>query len=374
MVLMMAMHIIPPLRMHLIQTIASSCRDAQLHSVAFALRILGENVVPQLLTRLISVSDELTYGGYPEVASIGFRIGLEHGNNDNLEAQFLDGVKRQRGRPLKALSALAADDVAILGIADGLAKISRAHDIDEIDASKKWLLELIDSLPEKRIWTSRARDLAGDLLDDRGRLRISPAFEPCSAGALEISMRDVWTQQFSQAAALSVDIYEEFFSTLLRHEPPDVGQLEEAAVWLRAIDLLTKQTSEALFPKSEHEREAFTLLSAIKAKLDARAERQAKRDIWLAVILLTAVWCTLGLLIYFLTWTVMEPWTYVIGIPITAGSYFYFAITQRELSLRGIYEQLIGSKRLRLYTEAGFESEIYGRLTQSTKALVEKRE
>jgi len=100
-------------------------------------------------------------------------------------------------------------------------------------------------------------------------------------------------------------------------------------------------------------------LNEIKTQLDKRAKQKAHRILWYALCALIIVWIALAILTYFLTWEVMEPWTYFIGGGATLISIAYFVITLKEFSPRAIYEQLIVSEQNRLYQEAGFDVEKY---------------
>jgi len=117
--------------------------------------------------------------------------------------------------------------------------------------------------------------------------------------------------------------------------------------------------TDALEPR---DTELLEIMTRMKIKLDSNSEKFAKRCLLANLVLLLAVGAALGYLIYKFTWDKMEPWTYLIGFLALVGSYGYFAITQRESSPKAIYEHLVESKKLKNYTNAGFDLEKYRKL------------
>jgi hypothetical protein len=105
--------------------------------------------------------------------------------------------------------------------------------------------------------------------------------------------------------------------------------------------------------------EMATELTGIKAKLDLKANDYAKRVLWLYLSTLITLWVSLVLLTIKFGWNVIEPWTYFIGLSLTVCSYAYFAITQKEISPKGIFDQIAQSKTEKIYQEYGFNSEKY---------------
>lgn len=101
--------------------------ECQLHSLAFALRVCDDSLAAE--TGLIAVLDNFTgdtvYGGFPEVAGLGYILAINKCRSEELELCFLDGIKRQESRAEKALESLSLDDVALLGFADGLKAIRK---------------------------------------------------------------------------------------------------------------------------------------------------------------------------------------------------------------------------------------------------------
>jgi AAA+ ATPase superfamily predicted ATPase len=111
-------------------------------------------------------------------------------------------------------------------------------------------------------------------------------------------------------------------------------------------------------------RDAVTELAEIKAELDRSAQEYAKRSLWLYFGILAAMWLGLVILTGQFGWNKMEPWTFFIGGGVTLGSYTYFVITQRELSPNAIYDQIVESKKRKIYQASGFDLERYERLVK----------
>lgn len=107
-------------------------------------------------------------------------------------------------------------------------------------------------------------------------------------------------------------------------------------------------------------------LTKIKKQLDSNAHKFAQRSLWIYLLVLTCVWIVLAVLTYRLGWSLMEPWTYFIGGTVTLGSYLYFAVTKREVSPVTIYDQIVESRKQKIYQDSGFNIAKYEKLI-STK-------
>jgi len=106
--------------------------------------------------------------------------------------------------------------------------------------------------------------------------------------------------------------------------------------------------------KNDSENQSLSL-AKLKAVLDKDAERKVKTKVWLFVIVTVLFWLLIMFLVWRLGWDVMEPWTYVIGIPILLIEYLYFALTQQQLSPQAIYEQLLKTEKQKKYRHYGLE-------------------
>lgn len=110
---------------------------------------------------------------------------------------------------------------------------------------------------------------------------------------------------------------------------------------------------------TEHEKndpEDHSLsLAKLKDVLDKDAEKKVKQKVWLFVVVTVSFWLLIIFLVWRLGWDVMEPWTYVIGIPILLIEYLYFAFTQQQLSPQAIYEQLLKTEKQKKYRHYGLK-------------------
>ena len=128
--------------------------------------------------------------------------------------------------------------------------------------------------------------------------------------------------------------------------------------------------------KTDHEQDvgyniALVRLTKIKQQLDLKARRYARQSTWLFVVTLIVLWSSLAVLIYYLGWDIMEPWTYLIGIGASVGGYLYFAVTNREISPKEILDHMIETKRMKIYKEAGFDIQEYQSLLENPNSLSE---
>jgi hypothetical protein len=333
------------------------------HSTALAIRILGPEYVSEIPIHLENECPDATdYGGYPELAGLGFRLGIDHPITPNEKTRFLAGLQRLQSRSNRALDSFSIDDVAVLGLADGLAKLTDEEDPGrKTSEAREWLVAIVDRHSQRRIWTSRLRDLAGDLLDGRGRLRTLPSCDDTSTRALEISLRYVWQEQYSQVPPPSWSDCESLFKELLSI-PIDTGDLEKAVAWLKCIDLLFDQSCARLFPRTDRERVAVDMLTAIKARLDQRAERQTRLCMWLFVGFVLIASVVLFILNQQWGWDVTEPQTYFLGIVLGLASLVYFAITGREFSPRAFYERILESRKQHLYKSVNLDRKQYNKI------------
>jgi len=181
-----------------------------LESKAFALRVLGSAAAGQVLGAeqsefdLSATPEAMAYEGYPRLAYLGFGIGSADNPSTQAVQAFIAGLGCLRQRSEASLGAFIADDVAILGIADGIAGVARSsgHTTPDLEAAREWLKGIIDLSPAPAQWSARMRALAGDLLDGRGRLKVSPDKGEFDALALELVLRDTWPHAFSGVAFL----------------------------------------------------------------------------------------------------------------------------------------------------------------------------
>lgn len=236
-------------------TVTDSWALASDTSIGFALAVLtsfaGLVPVPEIL------HGDLAYGGIPAVARTGFQASSS-GSFDPL--LFLQAVDRIRGRPKNGRDQLGDDDIALLGIANGLSKCDGVDGAQ--DERKRWLLAIIAETGHAPTWTQRARQLAGDLLDGAGRLRADPAMD-VNARTLDLILRNSWPQAYGRTSLIGPDERREILAVLLSSELPPDGELERSAVWLVAFRLLVQNMATDLVPDYN------TLVEALKTTQSA---------------------------------------------------------------------------------------------------------
>ena len=238
-------------RAHLERVARSSLGGARPHSQGFARRILGREDVDNddgTSARASSVIlDRAHYGGYPEVARVGFFLGGRL--RSDVAGSFLDDylavLERFSKRAGAGVSEFAQDDVAVLGVADGISRIV-SWEKQDAQRLRDWLLDLVDGHRASGAWSARARDLAADLLDGRGRVRVKVGRASPDEGALDLCLREAWPQAFLGAPFPDEGARQQLLERLLRDRTPDVGDLERASIWLRSLDLLVRQASQSM--------------------------------------------------------------------------------------------------------------------------------
>jgi len=344
--------------------IRDSIVASQLHSLAFAFRICdgGIAVEAELTTVLDIFTGDTVYGGFPEVASLGYKLAASKTRSEVLELCFLDSIKRQKSRSEKALEALSLDDVALLGFADGITAVRRYYPESEMNQIQDWLLDLINKEPKRNIWTSRLRDLAGDLLDKRGRLKVPPSWDNINSATAELVLRASWPDEFVNVELPPHNVYKKIFASLMKNGVPNVEQVEEIVVWLRGFDLLVEQNTESLFPHSENEKIAVSMLEAIKEKIDLLAHRNTRIRIAFGLLIIIPVWTGLFLVKESLPKVLQDRFDFLVGFVSLIGAYLYYALTQREINPKEIYSQIYEKQKLILYRKLGFDVEKYNKL------------
>jgi Mitochondrial calcium uniporter len=355
---MIEQQIISSQRILLITHIKRMLAESEPHSAAFVLRILHNDSSlnlqnPNLIDTLAS---DVAYEGFPGVSGLGYMLGTEDLILQIHAASFLNGVGRLVIRSEAAIKNLAVDDVAILGLAIGLS-IVKHRELEGIDAAQKWLIDIIDITPRTRLWSHRLRELAGDLLDCKGRLRVSIDQDDIDAKALEVVLRSTWPDEYEQVTSPSDKYYVRLLQELLSVRPQEGDEVEKVAVWLKALDLTVQYLTAASLPA--YDRVALSNLETIKDTLDRKAIRRTRFILWLSFIIFLIVSIILALLVYYLTWSVIEPWIFVIGLLVGVCEYGYFVVTLRELNPANFFEQLEIKQRQKLYNEFGFDSAAY---------------
>jgi len=187
-------------------------------------------------------SGDLDYGGIPALAHSGY---LAAGRTNFDGTPFIRAVDRLRGRAKAGRDQLRPDDLALLGIATGIAA---AGDTDGLSAERrKWLLDIANEVADPNAWSIRERQLAADLLDGAGRLRADPQGS-ADTMASDLVLREYWPGAFASVPPISAERRQDLMAALLSSANPAQGELERAAIWLAALDLLVRRMSTELVP------------------------------------------------------------------------------------------------------------------------------
>ena len=198
---------------------------------------------------------DLAYGGIPSLALLGFRMGSAAAAGiptPGEASDFIAAVERLRGRPSKVQADLCNDDVALLGIADGIAAMvaqagGNSHHAPLREAVD-WLVGLGDCSGAVPSWSRRVGWVAAELLDPRGRLRVEVAVDDPESMALDLCLRRGWTSAFKDAGQLAGELRRNLMVSLLTLPSPPPGDLVRAAVWTFALSALTYEAVAVLVP------------------------------------------------------------------------------------------------------------------------------
>jgi len=343
-----------------------SLNDLEPHIFAFIHKIFSSNkeltdVLHKEIKRISEQESIVVYGGYQNVAFLGFVISSEIPYPDNFSKLFIDGLIRLIGRSGSGIDLIKSDDIALLGIIIGLTKI----DIESIQIqsqvleAQNWLINII-ATSNGHNWTSRLRDLAGDLLDQKGRLRTSPDTSDLLVCALEIVIRKFWKSQFLPGEKLTKEFYIEFIQKLLLAHENTFNEPEKTTVCLQAIDILTNEIAETFFDKPN--KAAVNLLGKIKSKIEITARRQARILQIIPFSIMLIIYGILIALVFKKTWDVMEQWTFIVGIGILVIEHLIFIATLQEINPKAIYEKLLEYRTKQLLKKFDFNLNEYEEL------------
>jgi hypothetical protein len=215
-----------------------------LHTDAWLLRVLPPTEAVTFMTPVqmgtLTEFGDVSYAGLPRVAALGYLLGdISTTPMASMVHAFQEGMSRLMQRP-GTKRALATDDVALLGISDGLLRINNLG--GDIAVAREWVISLVNEGTAPR-WTERMRTLAGELLDPRGRLLVLPSQNSVDDLALDLSLRAAWPAAF-QSVPLPPFQAEELLRTLIIEQAPD--ESERSAAWLRCIDILIRKAARDL--------------------------------------------------------------------------------------------------------------------------------
>jgi len=251
------------------------------HSDAFVLRILGVSAIREIVGNVdidsAIDSEKIPYQGFPAVAALGFLIAGGVLVSDEASAAFLMGVERLSTRPIASLATFLADDVALLGVTDGLVALTgRAQTSDRVAPLRLWLAGLLDRPPDAPGWSMRMRILAADLLDQRGRLQVASDDTDANVLALEYTLQSTWARAFIKTPAVDEQRRNRLLQELVTYAAPQSGDLERGAVWVKALDVLIDDACRSLTPSVS---DTVRILQSVQAALrrwkwEANARRQ----------------------------------------------------------------------------------------------------
>lgn len=197
--------------------------------------------------------DAARFEGYPALARAGYVLAgrtVETAGDDHAD-RFLHCIEQQRGRPQERQAELAGDSVALLGITDGLravSRISNTHAERQQDA-QTWVRTLLAQQGGTDAGLVRARLLAGDLLEDRGRFGrdLARSDDPRIA-AFDLCLWRSWPDEFRNMQLPDAARRRDLFKALLTARPPATGEVLTAASWLCALDVLTGEIAATAVP------------------------------------------------------------------------------------------------------------------------------
>lgn len=236
------------------------------HIDAFAVRLLGMPTIHRIAPcfRLEPQIDAsaLRYGGFPQIACLGFASAIddlpyEAGN------EFVDGIRSLRSRPRRSRNDFMSDDIAVLGVAEGLARVPKGSQPGLEDLCE-WVSGVADQRPTGEQWPVRLRALAADILDGRGRLRTTATGDNPDSMGLEIALHCAYPHMFVSTPTPSEDELGKLLRSLISDPAPSLGELDRAAVWLAAVDNLVDLASGSLLPTTS---DCVRLLSSVQHAL-----------------------------------------------------------------------------------------------------------
>lgn len=233
--------------------VRESFGNASSQSKAFSLRLFAtdsgseRSSLPkfEFSTRLQNVQ----YEGFPGLAYLGFGIGaLAEVRSDNpVVVEFIKALQQFRKSPKDRLKHFFTDEISVLGVTDGVARLRGANLLDD-DSICTWLVSAIDAETSVSHSSRRVLALAADLLDARGRLRTQIPTDNSDLVALDLCLRRVWAPAFQVAPSPPRDLQEVTLRNLLVEALPSVGELDRATIWLLAISALVEGVASALIP------------------------------------------------------------------------------------------------------------------------------
>lgn len=237
---------------------------ASRQSHGLVLRLLHMSLPPDDLLRRPFDTDgalsALSYEGYPPIAYLGFAIGAGAADAQ-AKAQFAERLRSMIERDGTSLSALIADDAALLGVADGLSSL-------EGEASGDLAVGLANAASAAS-GMGRLRALALDLIEPRGRLSVRVGTDSLNAATTDLALRRPWPRAYESVPPLANDERVRLLARVVSEPAPGPGDLERASAWLVALDSLVSEAASGAVPTT---RDVVRLLN--------RTQGAMKRWVW----------------------------------------------------------------------------------------------
>lgn len=123
--------------------------------------------------------------------------------------------------------------------------------------------------------------------------------------------------------------------------------------------------SEAAVPPDTSVRDgaiALDMIHSVRRRIDKKAERDVRRLLLLAAVVVVTVWAFLAAFAEGLGMNMLRPFFYSFGVLFAVMVYAYFLATLREPGPKAIYTHLVESRKKKLYRELGFDLYIYEQL------------
>lgn len=264
----------------------SRAQDLEPHSVAFALRIL-ESIDDELCRSLsaetaLPTEEEIRYGGFPRLAQLGFSLRRGFSSSQSTDL-FLIGVRKLMSRTERGLEQLNSDDIALLGIANGLAHVAQSG-APELKELQSWMVAQIESAMPSANWTNRARALAGDLTDNRGRLKVLPSIDSTDIWAADVSLRSTWPEPFKDVQQWSSESIDKNLNRLILSDLPESQEIETFTIYYNA---LRTTVSEIISASVKRPSDVAALLRGVQNSLkrwrwsEVKGPKNSPKSQWL---------------------------------------------------------------------------------------------
>lgn len=252
----------------LISSINQSLTDYTLpqHVLALASIVFTQKIIKDI-PNWKNIDQKLNgrYGGYLEVATIGYELAKQ--SDQELMGSFLEGIKRLQSRNSQELQR-QIDDISLLGLAIGLSAIG-TNNLPQKDylSIKNWLIDILNNISSSS-WTSRLRQLAGDILDYGGRTKSNPTNTSLDCLLLDEALRFSWPEQFLGQKP-PIEEYQTLLAKFLLQPISEEDDFTRLVIRLVALESIIEEKSKNLFKQKD--LDALHVLKRVKNRLDRQA-------------------------------------------------------------------------------------------------------